>query len=214
MDTEKTINDNNNVLFRNTIIGVFLIIIAFIILLVPNLSKEEKNVLPEFSAVDKICELATLKCYYHNVLEDEIQPNGLFKYGLFQYGYKKFWMEYNGIVKVGINVNDVVINKPDEQGVIRIYVPNAIILSVDVDEESMSDIIDDTGVLTAITTEDQAKAYSQAQKIMHKNAKKDTNILNAARKNAKELLKRYVIKVGAQMGQSYTVEWIEDEPTK
>lgn len=211
---KKANNKKNNMLLRNFIIGLFLIVLAFTILLIPNIFEKEAPIVPEFSAVDKICELATLKCYYHNVLENEKQPDGLFKYGLFQYGYKKFWMEYDGTVKVGINVNDVVINPPDEQGVVRIYVPEAKILAVDVVPESMSDIIADTGVLTVITSEDQAKAYSHAQENMRMGAETDTSILNAAHKNAKELLKQYVIKVGAQIGQNYTVEWLKDAPKK
>ena len=204
----------HKVLLRNVLIGLILTVLAFTILLVPNFFEKKPTVSAEFSAVDKICELATLKCYYHNVLEHEKQPDGLFKYGLFQYGYKKFWMEYDGTVIVGINVNDVVINPPDEQGVVRIYVPEAKILDVDVEPESMSDIIADTGVLTTITSEDQAKAYSHAQENMRDGAETDISILNAAHRNAKELLKQYVIKVGEQMGQHYTVEWLEDVPTK
>ncbi len=202
-----------NILLRNILVGLLLIAIAFLILYFPKLFPKETQVSAEFSAVDKICELATLKCYYHNVLEDEKQPDGLFKYGLFQYGYKKFWMEYDGIVKVGVDVGEVIINKPDENGVVRIYVPKAKILDVDVDEESMSDLIYDTGVLTTITSDDQAKAYSHAQENMRECAESDTSILNAAHKNAKEVLKQYVINVGKQIGQEYTVEWIDNIQT-
>ena len=159
MSKEFKIKDKKKVLFRNVFIGILLIVLAFAILYFPNLFKKETVVSAEFSAVDKICELATLKCYYHNVVEDEKQPDGLFKYGLFQYGYKKFWIEYDGIVNIGVDVGEVVINKPNENGVVKIYVPKAKILDVDVDEESISDIIADTGVFTTITSDDQAKAY-------------------------------------------------------
>lgn len=215
MSAEITTKDKKKkVILRNYVIGLLLIVLAFTILYFPNLFKKEPPVSAEFSAVDKICELATLKCYYHNVLEDEKQPDGLFKYGLFQYGYKKFWMEYDGIVKVGVDVGEVVINKPDENGVVRIYVPKAKILDVDVDEESMSDLIADTGVLTTITSDDQAKAYSHAQENMRECAESDTSILNAAHRNAKEVLKQYVINVGKQIGQDYNVEWIDNAPTE
>ena len=209
----ETKDKKNKVLLWNFFIGILLVALAFSILCFPNFFKKETVVSAEFSAVDKICELATLKCYYHNVLEDEKQPDGLFKYGLFQYGYKKFWMEYDGIVNVGVDVSEVVINKPNENGVVQIYVPKAKILDVDVDEESISDLISDTGVFTTITTDDQAKAYSHAQENMRECAESDTSILNAAHRNAKELLKQYIINVGEQIGQNYTVEWINNVPT-
>ena len=215
MSAEITTKDKKEkVLLQSCLVGLFLIIFAFTVLCFPNLFKEETPVSAEFSAVDKICELATLKCYYHNVLEDEKQPDGLFKYGLFQYGYKKFWMEYDGIVKIGVDVSEVVINKPDENNIVQIYVPEAKILDVDVVVESMSELIADTGVLTTITMDDQAKAFSHAQENMRECAESDANILNAARRNAKEVLKQYVINVGKQMGQNYTVEWIDSVPTK
>lgn len=211
MSTETTAKKTRKkLLIRNILIGILLIVIAVAILYFPELFPKETTISAEFSAVDKICELATLKCYYHNVLEDEKQPDGLFKYGLFQYGYKKFWMEYDGIVKIGVDVGEVIIDKPDENGIVRIYVPKAKILDVDVDEESMSDLIADTGVLTTITTDDQAKAYSHAQENMRQCAETDTSVLNTAHKNAKEVLKQYVINVGKQIGQNYSVEWIDN----
>lgn len=211
MSTKITTKENKQkVLIRNILIGFLLVLLATTILFFPQMFPEEAIVSTEFSAVDKICELATLKCYYHNVLEEEKQPDGLFKYGLFKYGYKKFWMEYDGIVKVGVDVGEVVINKPDKNGIVRIYVPKAKILDVDVDEESMSDLVSDTGVFTSITSDDQAKAYSYAQENMRQCAESDTSILNAAHKNAKEVLKQYVINVGKQIGQDYTVEWIDN----
>lgn len=211
MSTEITTKEKNKkIIWRNILIGILLFALAVAIFFFPKLFPKETIISAEFSAVDKICELATLKCYYHNVLEDEKQPDGLFKYGLFQYGYKKFWMEYDGIVKVGVDVGEVIVNKPDKNGVVRIYVPKAKILDVDVDEESMSDLIADTGVFTTITSEDQAKAYSHAQENMRQCAESDTSILNAAHKNAKEVLKQYVINVGKQIGQNYTVEWVDN----
>lgn len=195
---------------RNVVIGGILIAMSIAIWFLPVEFSSRQSVSAEFSAVDKICELATLKCYYHNVLEDEKQPDGLFKYGLFQYGYKKFWMEYDGIVKVGVDASDVVVKPIDENRVVKIYIPKATILDIDVDEESMSELIAETGVLTTITTDDQAKAYSMAQENMKKCAEADTSVLNEAYMNAKKLLEQYIINVGEQIEQKLIVEWLEN----
>ena len=164
----------------------------------------------EFSAVDKICELATLKCYYHDVAELEKSPEGFFKYGLAQYGYKKLWMEYDGIVEVGIDVNEVKVSAPDKDGVVQIYVPEAKILDVSAEIDSMKDPILDTGWFTSITTEEKAEAFAAAQENMKKEAQSNGSILSQAQNNAKELLKQYVINVGKQINKQYTVQWIDN----
>lgn len=210
MISENTPKEKKWSLFHSVFLMVVLIAVATVIVFFPSLFQKEVKVSAEFSAVDKICELATLKCYYHNVMEGEQEPDGLFKYGLFKFGYKKFWVEYNGIVKVGIDFNDVVISEPNENGEIRIFIPKAKVLDVDIDEESISEPIVSTGVFTNITAEDQSNALSQAQINMDESARSDASILKAARQNAKELIKQYVINVGKQIGQEYTVVWVED----
>ena len=192
----------------NYVASFLLIVLAIIILFFSEIEAGEESNTAEFSDVNKICELATLRCYYHDVAEYEKQPDGLFKYGLFQYGYKKFWLEYDGIVEVGIDVSQVQVEQPDENGVVRIYVPDAQILNIGADETSMSDPIAETGVLTSISAEEKAQAFSEAQSMMRTNAESDSSILGQAKNNAKELLKRYVLNVGEQIGQTYTVEWL------
>ena len=163
----------------------------------------------DIAFVDKICELATLKCYYHDVAEYEKQAEGLFKYRPFKYGYKKVWIEYDGIVDVGIDVSDVQINEPDRKGIVRIYVPDAKILSVSADKDTMSEPLADKGIFTKITAEDKNKAFADAQATMQKNAEADAGMLAQAKNNAKELLEQYVINVGEQTGKTYKVEWLE-----
>ena len=65
----------------------------------------------------------------------------------------------------------------------------------------------ETGVFTSVTTEEKAEAFAAAQAAMKENAQSDESILNQARKNAMELLERYVL----QVNEKYQVEWI-DEP--
>lgn len=168
---------------------------------------EEQPEQIEVAAVSEICELATLRCYYHDVVEYEKQPDGLFKYGFFQIGYKKFWLEYDGIVEIGIDVNQVQISEPDDDNIVRIYVPEAKVLDIDANENSMGDPVIETGVFTSVTTEEKAEAFAAAQAAMKENAQSDESILNQARKNAMELLERYVL----QVNEKYQVEWI-DEP--
>ena len=86
--------------------------------------------------------------------------------GLFKWlgtGYKKIWTEYSGIVELGIDVNKVSISKPDADGVVKITIPDAEMLDVDLDEESMSEPLTDTGFMTEITKEEETAALAEAQ---------------------------------------------------
>lgn len=92
----------------------------------------------------EVCELATLRYYYHNVSELQNEASRLFGYG-----YKKLWMEYGGMVEIGINAHEVVISAPNAEGVVSIYVPEAKVLKVTADKESLSKPITGQGCLPA-----------------------------------------------------------------
>ncbi len=173
-----------------------------------NIATEEvvkKNA--EYNSVSKICELATLKCYYHNVASNKQESNKLFKIG-----YKKYWVEYSGVVEIGIkDSTKIQINESDENNVVKIYVPDVEVLNIDSDKMSIGDPITDTGAFTKITSEDKTTAYSAAQTEMKEKVAEDIALLSQAKNNAKKLLEQYVINVSKQLGQEVTVEWL-DEP--
>lgn len=171
-----------------------------------NQKKEEEA---DFSAISSVCELATLKCYYHNVAKSETEASGLFKW--LGKGYKKIWTEYSGIVELGIDVSKVSVEKPTADGVVKVTIPDAEILSVDLDEDSMSEPLTDTGFMTEITKEEETEALAEAQNHMEETAKENGNLLNQAKERAKSLIEGYVKNVGEQIGKEYTVEWVEAE---
>lgn len=201
---------------KKVIVQILPVIILFILLLaiclIPNNKKENRQEITfdNFSEVSKICELATLKCYYHNVGEWDKSKDGFFNHGLVRLGYKKFWMEYDGIVRVGIDVYNVKINAPDKNGVVDIYVPEAQILDVSADLASMNNLISDEGWFETITAAEKAELFAEAQSKMKETVAADNSILSQARNNAKGLLRQYVIKVGELTGNNYTVRWLDD----
>lgn len=197
-------------LYKNIKWGIVLFAIAVVILLIPKFDWKKDNTKANFSAVDRICELATVKCYFHNVAEIDKDPDNLFKHGLFEYGKKKSWMEYEGIAKLGINAAEVTVSEPDENGVVRIFVPEAELIVVDADEETMTEVVTDTGVFTKISFEERNIAFDEAQVRMEEKIIEDKIMFVRARENAKKLLEQYVVNVGEQIGQEYTVEWVDE----
>lgn len=204
-------NKEKRKLARNFLALIFFIIAGFLIANFQGFTKSQKeNEIVDFSGVNKICELSTLRCYYHNVAELRKEPDGIFKYGLFNYGFKKLWIEYTGIVEVGIDVDQVQVYEPDEKNEVYVYVPEARIITVSADSDSMSEPITDTGMFTEISTDDQNLAFVQAQNDMQEKAAADSSVLNKAKNNAKKLIEQYIINVGDQIGEVYTVKWLNE----
>ena len=88
------------------------------------LAKEEVNIAanePALSQVRSIWQLATLECYYHNV-EKSAKTKGT---GLAHVGEKerKFWSEYTGVAKIGIDMSDV--NMKVDGTSVEITIPDA-----------------------------------------------------------------------------------------
>ena len=165
----------------------------------------------DFSGVTSVCELATLKCYYHNVAKAETEASGIFAKWL-KTGYKKIWTEYSGIIEYGIDISQVTVSEPDKNCVVTVTMPDAQVLNVDVDEESLGTPLTDTGFLTSVTTEEKTTTLAGAQEAMEQQAKENTEMLSQAKARAKTLIEKYIKNVGESIGEEYTVEWKDAEP--
>ena len=93
-----------------------------------------------------------------------------------------------------------------------ITIPDAQVLSVDVDEDSISTPLTDKGFLTSISTEEKVETLNKAQSDMEEKAEKDNETLMRAKERAKTLLEEYIKNIGESIGEEYTVEWKDAEP--
>ena len=162
---------------------------------------------PDFSSIKSVCELSTLKCYYHNVATYEKNAHGLLK--VFGSGYKKIWIEYSGIVNLVIDINKVDISEPDTNNVITIKIPDAEVQSTSLDKSTLSEPLTDKGVFTKITTEEKTEALSSAQQNMKETAQKDTSLLAQAKEHAKLILQGYINNLGEEFNDEYTIKWVD-----
>lgn len=156
-----------------------------------------------------ICELATMECYYHNVARySEEDAEGI----LWWKKDKNFWIEYAGIVEIGIDASMVHIEVEDE--VVTITIPEAKVLGCRVDEKTLSEssfiIAKDSAKVEA---QDQTAAFREAQSKMEQAASEDSALLESARQRAQKLLEDYVNNIGEHIGKEYTIKWVyvEDE---
>jgi len=162
-----------------------------------------KNIKPQISQMKSICELATMECYYHNVAKyTEKDAEGI----LFWKKDKHFWIEYSGIVKIGIDASLVVIDVRDKTVVITI--PEAKVLDKKVDEATLNDnafIVDKNSA--SVTGNDQTLAFKEAQNNMVNSASADSALLASAQQRAQTLLEEYVTNIGNAIGKEYSIEW-------
>lgn len=165
--------------------------------------KEEKVVKPQVSQMKSICELATMECYYHNVAKySEEDAQG----ALWWKKDKHFWIEYSGIVKIGIDASRLNIKVEDE--FVTITLPPAKVLSSRVDETSLTkDSFYKEKNSADVTGEDQTKAFKEAQENMENEAANDSTLLANAQQRAQILLEEYVTNIGNAVGKEYSIEW-------
>ena len=187
----------------------WMLLVGTVVLCLTGCGKETQTA--DFSGVTSVCELATLKCYYHNVAKAETEASGIFAKWL-KTGYKKIWTEYSGIIEYGIDISQVTVSEPDKNGVVTVTMPDAQVLNVDVDEDSLGTPLTDTGFLTSVTTEEKATTLAGAQEAMEQQAKENTEMLSQAKARAKTLIEEYIKNVGESIGEEYTVEWKDAEP--
>lgn len=159
-----------------------------------------------FNGIKSVAELCTLKCYYHNVAEIKNDGTDLLL-GMVNVGYKKAWYEYRGYVEFGIDVGQVKVVSVND-GVVSVKMPEIVVLNTHVDENSIKQVCVDLGAFQKITNEEQVAAYEHAQAEMEQSAESNSNLKNQAEERAKSLLEEYVINVGKNIGEEYTVEFV------
>lgn len=153
--------------------------------------------------IEMISELTTLECRYHNVAVYDIE-------GKFMGSGKKYvWFEYDVIIKVGIDMNQVRIEKPTEDGTVRIYLPPAEILSATADKETIRKPVCDLGLGTKLTADEEWKIVNEGVQKLRDDAK-TKEIVSQAYSSAKDILEMHILTIGRLEGKEYRVEWVNN----
>ena len=166
--------------------------------------EQAKEITPQASQMKSICELATMDCYYHNVAKySKEDASG----ALWWKKDRKFWVEYAGVVTIGIDTTLVNIEVNDDN--VTITIPPAKVLGCKVDEATLND---DSFIIAKesakVEAQHQTEAYKEAQSKMQEEASSDTVLLASAQQRAQKLLEDYVNNIGNCVGKTYKIEWI------
>lgn len=190
---------------KNNILKIILTAFAVLSLTACKNKKVEANV--EVSDMKNIAELSTMECYYHTVAKyDQDIKNPWFM--PWRKDIKRFWIEYSGVVTMGIDVSLVEIKVSGEN--VKITIPEAKVFNAKVDPSSLDKKFFYKDKNSAsITAEDERKAFTSAQKYMIEEASKDKTLLTDAKQRAKDLLEGYINGMGNIIGKKYSIQWIE-----
>lgn len=161
---------------------------------------------PQITQMRTICELATMDCYYHNVAKyyEKDAEKGILGLGKKD---KKFWVEYSGVVTIGLDATLVALQVSGDQ--VTITIPPAKVLGAKVYSDSLttdSYIIDKDSA--DITAEDQTRVFENAQADMLAQASNDHLLLFNAQQRAQMLLEDYVTNIGNAIDVTYQINWI------
>lgn len=187
---------------------ILILFLTAIILVISTSCKQAEpepiNMEPKVSQMKSICELAVMECYYHNVAKlKEEDAEGI----LWWKKDKHFWIEYSGIVKLGIDASLVTIEVNGTQ--ITITLPEAKVLGCKVDSTSLQEDSYIVDVKSAtISAEDEVKAFAVAQQQLEEDAASNRALLAEAQQRAQTLLEEYIINIGNALGKEYSIRWV------
>lgn len=167
-------------------------------------AKEVKNIAPDTARMKSICELAVMECYYHNVAKyKEENATGM----LWWEKDRHFWMEYAGIVTIGVDTSLMNIEVEDEN--VTITIPPAKVLGCKVDETTLTE---DSFIVAQnsakVEAEHQTEAFKSAKDKLESEAKSNFTLLAAAQQRVQKLLEDYVTNIGNSVGKTYKIKWI------
>lgn len=159
---------------------------------------------PSIIQAKSICELAVMKCYYHNVAkyyEEDAEGFWFWKKD------KHFWIEYSGSVDLGIDTSLVTLTV--DGNIVSITIPEAKVLDSQVESSSLTK---DSFIVAqnsaGVTAKDEQQAFAEAQSNMVNAAANNQALLSSAQDRARSLLESYVKSVGDEMGKQYSIQWI------
>ena len=178
----------------------------------PDMSDEEwADVQPQEIQIRNICELATLEVYFHSVAK-AVKPVATGMSGLGQ-EERRFWFEYSGYAKVGIDMSQVVITITDDT--VTILIPHAAIIGgVNIDSSSYNfdSVIqepDHSNFLNPndITAYDVTQAVAEANEAVTVEISNDSSLMMRAENRAVELIRKYIEQISDYSNVDYRFEW-------
>ncbi|MBO4338554.1 MAG: DUF4230 domain-containing protein [Clostridia bacterium] len=177
------------------ILGVLLLVGGFLIgISASDSSKEKRGKITVQQGIEekisKIGELASVEDFYTNsALQTDSKKIKDWDIPLTK---KSFIVKYNGIIKAGVDVSKIKISV--EENIIHIKLPEAQILSHEIDEKSL-EVLDETkNIFNPITIDDYNNFQIEQKELVEEHAI-ENGLLEKATENVKETIKLLITSI-------------------
>lgn len=118
---------------------------------------------------------------------------------------KSFILKWNGVIKAGIDINEVKITADKETATITIWIPEAKITSYTVDKENMEMLDEKNNIFNKITVQDVTNFDVSTEKEMRSRAV-DFGILEKAQQQAEYVIRNFLLSI-PDIKEFYTLEF-------
>lgn len=155
------------------------------------------------SEIQDIGELATIEYLYTDAGKFEDPAKIFGKEIPFALTTKSFIAKWNGIIKAGVNINEIKVEVENSNKEIIIHMPKAEILSHEIDNESIETLDEKNGLFNSIKIDDIREFDAISKEAMEQRTI-ENGILDKAYDNAKAIIYK-LINNGAVKELEYTI---------
>lgn len=156
------------------------------------------------SEIKAIGELATMEYMYTNAAKFS-DSHQFFRWNI-PWTEKAFVMKWDGIIKAGIDIEEIDIDIKERNKLIIIRLPKAEILSHDPDRNSVQVLDEKNGLFNQVKVEDQIKFEAACEEEMNQRAI-DNGLLEKAEENAKNIILK-ILNALPGIEDVYTIEFV------
>lgn len=158
------------------------------------------------SEIQDIGELATIEYLYTDAGKFEDAATVFGKEIPFSFTTKSFIAKWDGIIKAGVNVEEITVEVNDPDKEIIVHLPEAKILSHEIDEESIQTLDEKNGLFNAIKVDDIREFDAISKEAMEQRAI-ENGLLDKAYENAKAIIYK-LIDTGVVEELEYTITFM------
>jgi len=163
---------------------------------------------PQLNTIKEICELETLTVKCNDVVIGTKDAGEGWKHLLET--DRDYWIEYTGVVEMGVNAEDTNIEVKDDR--VYITLPKAQVLDVHVEPGSITEdsiyISDDSFFnKNKISADEQTEMVKEAQEQLRDTFEKDEEIKTETTQATKNAIENYVNKLGESFDVKYEIIW-------
>ena len=171
--------------------------------IVVNPVSPEINLEIMYSEMKRIGELATTEYLFTDVAK--FSDYKQIKSWNIPFTEKSFILKWSGVIKAGVDLNQVIIEVDKSEKKILVSIPSASILSYEVDNDNVELLDEKNNIFNRISVDDKIDFDASTEDAM-KNRAIENGILEKAQKNAEDILTR-LIQSDPAVSNNYTIEF-------